>query len=79
MKKYFKKYFNFQRPSDMLLYLIKTNDKEKNNELVNVINSELNDLKEEIKQMSAAEIENKDPESIVEIVEKILKFNEQNQ
>ena len=49
MKKYFKKYFNFQRPSDMLLYLIKTNDKEKNNELVNVINSELNDLKEEIK------------------------------
>ena len=25
----FKKYFNFQRPSDMLMYLNKTNDKEK--------------------------------------------------
>ena len=29
--------------------------------------------------MSEVEIENEDPESIVEIVEKILKFNEQNQ
>ena len=40
----FKKYFNFQRPSDMLMFLNKTNDKEKNNELVNVINSGLKDL-----------------------------------
>ena len=75
----FKKYFNFQRPSDMLMFLNKTNDKEKNIELVNVINSGLKDLKEEIKKMSQAEIENEDPESIVEIVEKILKFNKQNQ
>ena len=75
----FKKYFNFQRPSDMLMFLNKTNDKEKNIELVNVINSGLKDLKEEIKKMSEAEIENEDPESIVEIVEKILKFNKQNQ
>ena len=75
----FKKYFNFQRPSDMLMFLNKTNDKEKNIELVNVINSGLKDLKEEIKKMSQAEIEIEDPESIVEIVEKILKFNKQNQ
>ena len=34
----FKKYFNFQRPSDMLVYLNKTNYKEKNNELVSLIN-----------------------------------------
>ena len=47
----FKKYFNFQRPSDMLMYLNKTNDKEKNNELVSLINSGLKDLKEEIKKM----------------------------
>ena len=40
----FKKYFNFQRPSDMLMFLNKANDKEKNNELVNVINSGLKDL-----------------------------------
>ena len=66
-------------PSDMLMYLNKTKDKTKNNELVNVINSGLKDLKEEIKKMSEAEIEIEDPESIVKIVEEILKFNEQSQ
>ena len=75
----FKKYFNFQRRTDMFMLLNKTKDKTKNIELVNVINSGLKDLKEEIKKMSEAEIEIEDPESIVEIVEKILKFNEQNQ
>ena len=75
----FNKYFKFQRPSDMLALLNKTNDTEKNNKLVNLINSGLKDLKEEIKKMSKAEIENEDPESIVNIVEKILKFNKQNQ
>ena len=75
----FKKYFNFQRPSDMLMYLNKTNDKEKNNELVSLINSGLKDLKEEIKKMSKAEIDIEKPDKIVNIVEKILKFNEQNQ
>ena len=75
----FNKYFKIQRPSDMLMYLNKTNDKEKNNELVNVINSGLKDLKEEIKKMSKEEKEIEDPELIVEIVEEILKFNEQNQ
>ena len=63
----------------MLMYLVKTNDKTKNNEVVKVINSGFKDLKEEIKKMSEAEIEIEDPESIVEIVEEILKFNEQNQ
>ena len=53
----FKKHFNFQMPSDMLMYLNKTKDKTKNNELVNVINSGLKDLKEEIKKMSEAKIE----------------------
>ena len=75
----FNKYFNFQRPSDMLMLLNKTNDTEKNNKLINLINSGLKDLKEEIKKMSEAEIEDEGPESIVEIVEKIVKFNRQNQ
>ena len=75
----FNKYFSFQRPSDMLMLLDKTNDTEKNNKLVNLINSGLKDLKEEIKKMSEVEIENEDPDSIVEIVEKNLKFNKQNQ
>ena len=77
--KLFKKYFKTQKPSDMLMYLNKTNEKEKNNELVNMINSGLKDLKEEIKKMSEEEKETEDPESIVEIAEEILKFNEQNQ
>ena len=63
----------------MLMLLNKTNDTEKNNKLVNFINSGLKDLKEETKKMSEVEIENEDPESIVNIVEKILKFNKQNQ
>ena len=47
----FKKHFNFQRPSDMLKSLYKANTSQ-NNELVNLINSGLKGLKEEIKKMS---------------------------
>ena len=63
----------------MFSILYTTNDKEKKNELVNVINSGLEYLKEEIKNMPENEKEIEDPESIVEIVEEILKFNEQKQ
>ena len=78
-KKLFKKHFNFQNPSDMLILLNKTNARTKNSELVNIINSGLEDLKEEIKNMSKKEIKIKNPDKIVEIVEMILKFNKQNQ
>ena len=78
-KKLFKKHFNFQNPSDMLILLNKTNARTKNSELVNIINSGLEDLKEEIKNMSKKEIKVKNPDKIVEIVEMILKFNKQNQ
>ena len=63
----------------MLALLNKTNNTEKNNNLVSLINSGLKDLKEKNKKMSEAEIEIENPELIVEIVEKILKFNKQNQ
>ena len=44
-----KKIFNkVQRPSDMLLFLNKNNDIEMKTQLVNLINSGLKDLKEEI-------------------------------
>ena len=49
------------------------------NQLVKLINSGLKDLKEEIKKMSKAEIEIEKPDRKVEIVEKILKLNKQNQ
>ena len=61
----------------MFKLLYRTNDKEKNNELVSMINSGLKDLKEEIEKMSNEEKEIEDPESIVEIVKGILKFNKQ--
>ena len=75
----FKNYFSFQTPSALLKDLYKTNDKEKNNKLVSVINSGIKELKKEIKKMSEEEIENKKPHKIVEIVEKILHFNKKIQ
>ena len=77
-EKLFKKHFNFQKPSDMLMFLNRTNDKTKYTELVNMINSGLKDLKEEIKNMSKKEIKIKNPDKIVRVVEMILKFNKQN-
>ena len=63
----------------MLILRNKTNDKEKNNELVKVIISRLENLKEEIKNMSKKEKKIKNPDKRVKIVEMILKFNKQNQ
>ena len=44
-----------------------------------VINSRLKGLKEEIEKISKAEKETEKPDKLVEIVEDILKFNEQQQ
>ena len=44
---------------------------------VNIINSGLKDLKEEIKKMSEEEINTEKPDKIVKIVEDILRFNKQ--
>ena len=75
----FKKHFKIQRPSDMLNDLYQTNDLEKNNEIVNMINSGLKDLKKELKEMSKKEIKIEKPDKLVVIVEEILKFNKQKQ
>ena len=74
----FKKHFNFSRPSDMLKSLCKANTSQ-NNELVSLINSELKDLKEKIKEMSEEEIKIEKPDKIIKIVEEILRFNKQKQ
>ena len=63
----------------MLKYLHQINDKEKNNKLVNMINSGLEDLKEKIKKMSKEEKKIEKLDKIVKIVKKIIKFNKQNQ
>ena len=59
------------------LYVIK--NKNKNNGLVNVIESGLSDLKDETKEMSKDEIKIEQPAKILKIVEEILEFNEQDQ
>ena len=71
----FKKHFNFQRLSDMLMFLNKTNDKEKNNELVNVINSRLKDFIKFNKEISEEERMTEKTDKITKVVKKILKFN----
>ena len=74
--KFFKKHFDFQRPSAMLKTVYNTNDKKKNNDLVNVNESGLSDLKNELENMSEEEKEIEKPNEIVHIVEKILDFND---
>ena len=74
----FKRYFNFQMPTAMVKALY-TNNRRKINQLVNIIKSRLNDLKSEIERMSEDEIKIEKPYEIVDIVEKILEFNRQNQ
>ena len=73
----FQKRFSFQRPSDMLKVLYTANDKSKNNKLVSMIKSGLDDLKSEIGDMSIEEIE--EPRKLVDIVERVREFNDVNQ
>ena len=66
-------------PTELLKTLYNLNDTKKNNQLVNTIKIRLNDLKNEIKKMSEDEIKTEKPYKTVDIVEKILEFNKQNQ
>ena len=75
----FKEYFKFQRHSEMLKYLNKTNDKEKNNELVSMISSGLKDLKKDIIDFCEEERKTEKPDKIVKIVREIVRFNKQKQ
>ena len=63
----------------MYKVLLRTNDKKKSTELVNLFNSALKYFKEEIKNMPKEEIENENPDEIVRVVEMILDFNKQQQ
>ena len=53
----FRKHFSFQRPSKMLKAAYSTDDKKKDNDLINVIRSELSDSKDEIEAVSEDEKE----------------------
>ena len=74
----FKDYFNFEVPTALAKKLCKTKDKKKNNDLVELIKVKWSNLKDEIKEMSKQEIENKKLDKILEIVQEILTFNREN-
>ena len=63
----------------MLKVVCNTNVKKKNNDLAKLIKSGLSDLKNEIENMSEEEKEMEKPSEIVDIVKKILEFNDQTQ
>ena len=60
----------------MLKTVYTTNNRKKNNDLVNVIKGGLSDLKNEIENMGQKEKEIEKPNKIVDIVGKILEFND---
>ena len=59
-----------------MLKTVYTTNKKKNNDLVIVIESGLSDLKKEIENMSEKEKETEKPNEILDIVEKIIDFND---
>ena len=63
----------------MLKAVYTKNDKNKNNRLVTMIKSKLDDLKNQIEDMDNEEKEIEDPDKIRDIVERILGFNDLNQ
>ena len=78
-RKLFQKHFNFGMPTAMLKSIYNTDSKKKSDSLVDVIKSGLNDLQDKFEKMYEDEIEIEKPYKIVDIVEKILEFNRQNQ
>ena len=60
----------------MLKNLYNLNDETKNNQLVNTMKSGLNDLKEETENIDKEEKEIKNIDGIIDIIEKILEFNQ---
>ena len=75
----FKKHFKVQKPIMMYKVLYETINKGKNSKLVNLFDSGLKDLEEEIKEMSEKERKIEKPYNIVKVVKKILEINKHNQ
>ena len=75
----FKKYFDFETPTQLTKNLFEIKDKGKNNDFVEEIKNRWSKLKDEVEKMSEVEKEIEKPDKILEIVEEILTFNEQQQ
>ena len=63
----------------MFKFVYTTNHEKKNNKLEDVIKSELSDSKNEIEKKSDDEKRIEQPDKTVNIVQKVLEFNKQNQ
>ena len=75
-----RKYFFAQKLGNLLKQMKDLkNNPEKNKKLASIIKSGLSDFKNGIENMSEIEKEIEKPNKIVNIVEKILEFNKQNQ
>ena len=72
------KHFGFVAPGVLANKLYETEDKNKTNELVNVIISGLRDLKDEIEKMSEDKKKIEQPDRGLRIFEEILIFNREN-
>ena len=75
----FTKYFNFSIPIDLANQLYETKSKNKNSEFEKEIKKSWSNLKDELEKMSKEKIENKKPNEILEIVNKIIDFNKEIQ
>ena len=73
-----RKHFNYNTLGEMLESLSNARSTYKNGVKVSLIKSGLRDLRNEIKQMFENKIKSERPDGIVNLVEKILDFNEQS-
>ena len=78
-RKLFQKDFFLKTLSQLLKALYNINDGKENNILVNTVRSALSDLKDNIETMTETVKRSEELDKTVDIVEKILEFNKQNQ
>ena len=75
----FREHFNYEDPDSMLEDLNNTKNAKRNNIQTTLINNALTDFKNRINSMCENEIRFEQPNEMVNIVEKILEFNRQQQ
>ena len=75
----FRKYFNFETPTQLTKKLFEIKDKKKNNDFVEESKSRWSKLKDEIEEIFEDTKKIEKPDKILKIVEEILNFNKQNQ
>ena len=75
----FEDYFDFSVPSALAKKLCETKNKNKNNELVELIKIRQNNLKDKTKKMSKEVLKNKKADKISKVIEEVLDFNQLEQ